>query len=1536
MPTLSTTVRWFYTALWLFLLTLYSSVSTATPSVTQPDTQAATTVLQTPEVAFVGTGPLVPRSHSQSIPITAMNLSEVDVEILQITDPDTFLNQQYLLDSPSPYTLEQLKHAYKSVFSDRFTLPAGAVNTHITARLPIPHTFDSGWYVVVLKAPGSFYEIQAKHMLLTNVGIQARLYDKQAVFSMAWLSDGAAIREGVVELYRDHKRHQTVNIDDQGLAVFDMAVKPTDVVVVRANAHGKQPADIGILPLREVPLDLSDHAVGGRSYQAMEALIYSNRDLVKPGETLPVNVLLRDQDGKAITDMPVTLHVLNPLNEVILSRQLKPQAAGYFFSELETAASWMTGRYKVDVRLDPSAKKPISRFFFELEEFVPERMDLTFTAPSPLVTAGKDVLMTMKGRYLFGSPAAGNVLTTDLIHQPVQHLPGPFEAFYVGHPQQLDNVYETRDRQTLSEQGEVTVLLPTPEKAALKSPVATTANFALLEAGGAAVQRSLRYITWQDAAVPGIRPASDNVGYDSNAEFALGLISADGQALLAGELTVTMDYDQGAYYWLYEEGIGWSRKKQDRWRRVATQTVNVADGKTDVQSFPVSWGDYRITVTDTATEMSSSYTFYAGWYAGSEQIKAKPEHADIKLDKESYVAGESIKATITAPIAGSMLVTLETDQREWSTRVKVKKGKHIVRVPIAKDLARHDIYLTATLTGQQANTPKRYFGIVPVTLDRDDRRLTAHAALPEVIRPLESLSIPITVNHIAPEQADNTWVTVSIVDKGIINLSRFMPQDPFDYFFAQRRYRADVVDLYSRLYDLRPNPYAQSRFGSDAMSKTDNKNDDVVESKTVILMSAPMQVVDGRADVTFDMPDYNGEGQVIVTVYNGTQVGIAVDDATIAAPVVAELSVPRFVVPGDAASVTVDLHNVSGETQTLALRVGSSEGVTLDPKDATDAATPTVPASVTLEDGQHVSYRVPFSLSKTTDARSVLFALQASNDTLDIARDWTVPVKHVTPWVNKGSRHWIKPEQSLAITAAQWQGLQTVAGEEGHALISRTPLLNVADQARALYGYPYGCAEQTTSKALPYLYTHPALTTFKAQAYQNSHVGRSIAKGSTPPSDQAVLYQAVMALKAMQTPMGGFALWRSEGQEQLWLTAYVTDFLLQVEKAHAGTVPEAMRTRALSRLEEYLNYPGYTQSMSHNVEAANSALAYAAYVLAAEGKVRWSQLEALPIETYPSMLSYLHMAASYAQVGDHSKALTMLKQAKTIQRQRNYMDDYGSVLRDNAKAVSVLDTLTVMPVLNDAATRLQATFLESVIDQQASESWLSTQERGALLQAAIVTEARNKAEPISVNIASKALTEIRSVEVAVLPGITLSNPNDFPLYVNLQATGYAKANKAVSNRQNPDNTLKVNFLKRSLYQLDGQAFAGNTVKVGDRLLVILQVNLNEGVPDGLMVERIPAGFVLENPRLTAGFDMQTLMPEGFSLDTPDHVEYRNDRFVLSQRFSEGAKYTFAYLIRAEVPGQYTVPPMFMESMYTPEKHAVYWQAKGDDMIVVTP
>ncbi len=54
---------------------------------------------------------------------------------------------------------------------------------------------------------------------------------------------------------------------------------------------------------------------------------------------------------------------------------------------------------------------------------------------------------------------------------------------------------------------------------------------------------------------------------------------------------------------------------------------------------------------------------------------------------------------------------------------------------------------------------------------------------------------------------------------------------------------------------------------------------------------------------------------------------------------------------------------------------------------------------------------------------------------------------------------------------------------------------------------------------------------------------------------------------------------------------------------------------------------------------------------------------------------------------------------------------------------------------------------------------------------------------------------------------------------------------------------------RSWFNSDGQPFDPAKVKVGDLVVVRLNVSSESAVPDALLVEMVPAGFELENPAL---------------------------------------------------------------------------------------
>jgi Large extracellular alpha-helical protein len=83
--------------------------------------------------------------------------------------------------------------------------------------------------------------------------------------------------------------------------------------------------------------------------------------------------------------------------------------------------------------------------------------------------------------------------------------------------------------------------------------------------------------------------------------------------------------------------------------------------------------------------------------------------------------------------------------------------------------------------------------------------------------------------------------------------------------------------------------------------------------------------------------------------------------------------------------------------------------------------------------------------------------------------------------------------------------------------------------------YPYGCAEQTVSQALPLLYL--------------KEVAEAAGLAGPAGADKRIA-QAIERVASLQDSNGSFGLWSAGGQD-LWLTAYVTDFLTRAqEKGH--------------------------------------------------------------------------------------------------------------------------------------------------------------------------------------------------------------------------------------------------------------------------------------------------------------------------------------------------------------------------------------------------
>ena len=153
-------------------------------------------------------------------------------------------------------------------------------------------------------------------------------------------------------------------------------------------------------------------------------------------------------------------------------------------------------------------------------------------------------------------------------------------------------------------------------------------------------------------------------------------------------------------------------------------------------------------------------------------------------------------------------------------------------------------------------------------------------------------------------------------------------------------------------------------------------------------------------------------------------------------------------------------------------------------------------------------------------------------------------------------------------------------------------------------------------------------------------------------------------------------------------------------------------------------------------------------------------------------------------------------------------------------------------------------------------------------------------------------------------------------------------------------------IERTYYTLDGKkvdlasATGGRSkLKQNDRLVVVLKVSAKETGGRILLVDRLPAGLEIENPRLVDSGDVRSL-DWLKTTPAPQHTEFRDDRFVAAFDFFGGtqdhrrgsrggdndnlqpvASATVAYIVRAVTPGNFVHPAATVEDMYRPERFA---------------
>ncbi|TNH85175.1 alpha-2-macroglobulin [Aeromonas sobria] len=1460
--------------------------------------------------SFTASGMVLPLRQELRLPISAVNVDEVNIDFFRVDAEylPRFLAEYRPGAGMGNWELEQITQRAKRVFSGRYALELDA-NRRETRLINVkePQLAEAGVYFAVMSPLGNYdWRKETTYFAVSDMGLSARRYRDQLEVFVSSLATADPLKDVQLSLLDEKgNRLQVQTTDPQGHRRFDQ-VQGARLLLAEQGKH------LAVLRLDGAALDLSTFDLGTQPWQAQQLYLFSGRDLYRPGERLDSEILLKGQDGQLLPGMAVELEVKQPDGQLLEQKRLLPDNLGAAHYGLRLPDDAPLGRWTINLKTAAGSR---FEWPFLVEEFLPERLKLQLGKgpDGELLTPQQALTLPLQGDYLYGAPASATKAKAEV---KISRATMPFtqwQEFTLGDVLLAEQAKDLEARSlTLNAQGQGTFSL-TDELDGVRAlgPLEVAYRVSLAEPGGRAVNRSRTQYGWPAGSQwPALKAdfVAERVEGGKPLPFQILNLDDKGQPV-AGSVKVRLINEYRDYYWHYADGEGWKYEFNSQPYLEQEQTLQL-DGKGPTPlTLQLAAGWYRLEVENSQGHQSSlrvEIGSYA-WGGGGEQ--ARPDKIAITLDKRAHLAGDKATVTLVAPRPGKGLLMVEDgDGLRWWQRIELKgaggdakDARGEFEIPVSPEWQRHDLHISAQIAApdsaskpvsSQQGQSLRSVGLVPLTLDREARRLPLTLSAPDKAVPLTRLEVTATST---PNSQGR--VVLAAVDRGVLNISDYQPLDPFEIFFGRKRFAQDLFDNYGQVIPPQDGKLARLNYGGD---RAPLKKGGALESRVEVaaLWSGEVSFDEsGKAVIPLELPNFNGELALMALAWNEQQVGEAERAVKVVAPLVAEIGWPRFGARGDETRALVQLRNMSGEDQTLSLAWTLNGGLTANGE---------LPRTLSLKNGEEQWLTLPLTVTGASGVASLQLA--ASGKDFAISRDWTLPLRSPWPAETRQRYQMLAPGQQMSLAPAELAGLDS-ANLQGRLSLSGTPPWDPAAQWQALADYPYACLEQTLSRAWPYL-----LTTADERA-----VWSKPAEGKTPASEADVQRALLQRLQRLQLPSGGFGLWDGRSDEEQWLTAYAADYLLARKEA-GDAVPEAMLNQALNRLQSYLTDSQYGERWSSAPEHSRLAYqAYSAYVLARVGKAPLATLRLIweqQADHARSGLPLLHLSLALSAMGDEQTAAKALSRALATERGDDYLGDYGSPLRDQALQLSLLRQHKLAV---DRSPALSA----KVADTLAHRQWLSTQERLALLRLARVDPGLDWQAKVASSSGIEALSGSAPLQLGApeaLAASVVTNEGKGSLYVQRTLIGYPE--------QAPARLRQGISVTRSWFNSDGQPFDPAKVKVGDLVVVRLNVSSESAVPDALLVEMVPAGFELENPALGNSIKLEELSIEGKPAwqsewnDYLKHQEFRDDRYTAALDLSEGSNQQLVYLMRAVTPGRYQVPPTQVEDMYRPELRAV--------------
>jgi uncharacterized protein YfaS (alpha-2-macroglobulin family) len=1422
-------------------------------------------------IYFPEEGYILPTKGEISIPMESMNLHKVSLSLYRINDRNliTNINRSGLLRTISSYKLDNLEERDGYLlWKKELEIRDIGKNIRETTAIPVGDFLkkrEAGVYILyaqMLNDEGEEeyeYETKMQWFMVSDIGLYTLKSKAGLKVITKTLSSAKAYNNVKLELISQNNEVLETLYSKEGEAFFPSTLLggKKGLKAKAIYAYGEND-DFSVLDLSRPAHDLSDRGVVGRkSLGEYGAFIYSNRDIFRPSETITFHALLREHLGDAKAGVSVSVKIFDAREEEVYSRQFKSDALGHLSDSMVLDSSVSTGRWQI--KLYRGEEEAIGSYSFLVEDFVPPKIKV-------LVEESNNILK-LTSKYLNGEifPHA-RVEVNTIIHQA--KMPSPkYKEYHFGDSKKTFSaeekesiIYET------DSQGRVDIEVDLTEKYDTSFPLSAQIKLVVSELGGRPIHKRIEKAFDNHEGYIGIKSLFKNNAVDMERKPKFDIIYLKNRVLSKKSL----------YYKVIVEDTHWSwRSHGDSWAYYKTYSDEGIQSEGTVQTLsteplgfslpPLDWGSYRLEIFD-GNKSISTYRFSSGYEESSS--KASPDRLPLSISKQSYSVGDTLKVNIHSKFKGPVMVSIAHHNILETQHIDVEAGKDTEVSFIVKDTWGSSAYVLATAFRGQSKKlgANRAIGLSAFKVLHPEKELTLKLSHP----PRVMANNVVTVKVSSKDLRHKTYFTLAAVDEGVLNLTDYTLPNPIEYFFGQQQLDIEIRDIYSDLIEAK-GTHGKFKVGAGDI-KDALKDKDIPNKRKVVALFSEVLAFDanGMAEVNLSIPDYQGSLKLVAVAWNDKALGVKESTLIVKDDISIEYYMPSFISMGDSVESLIAINfDTSLEAGVYDISLRTTGGLHIDRKEFSANISPT-------------NNKFEQNLSLFADG------LEEGSMTIEVSQKGKIVQSKVfelsirTPYpsvyirkIDRLDTHASLKPQSI-INQMLWNNIHNVSLK-----LSAKSLFPKISLESELIDYQGRCAEQTTSRAMPWLFS------------------KKTAEKSL------IIKKAIQRLLSYQNISGGFALWQGQ-QTDMWLSAYVLDFLSRANTA-GYTVPEYNLKKGLRWLEDKLN------RWSDNTDKKESDI-YALYVLAREGRILMSEIKYHTEKTQliNSSLTLGHLGASLALVGEKDLAKKMFEKAENILHANHvksyYYNNYGGVLRNQASLISLMAESN----LNDKWEKLYADLALNL----DSKEYFSTQELSVLLRASLLV---NDNHIDTLNLLINNTKVYRSKEDYLHSSKTLL---DMPMIQNQTAMSlwYDLSFKATADASYYTAKENKGFsISKTIYTLKGDKVDLDNIPQNERLVVVIDGKIeNKYIEHPLISDWLPAGFEIENPNLTGVDTLSSLKWLG-KTSRVKNTAYRNDRFETAlavNKLKEG-NFQVAYMLRVVSRGTFVLAPSKIEDMYKP-------------------